>query len=202
MTVAPTQTTTWHTNVTFNGRSYPTRNHTPLTTINTYDLPARQEKYVDAIHEAGHAIAILTGGGHLHSATIRAIPNKPNAGGLTDGCNLVDENGHTFAAFSGAGERAIDRWLREEGLWTPERAVAAEIGARGDRRSFLNLNPHVGYGDRDVDYRVVHDLADTALDQHWPAVVRVADALAQHGHLTGDTIADLADLPNGTHTAH
>ncbi|MFD8384349.1 hypothetical protein ACFV2X_38505 [Streptomyces sp. NPDC059679] len=199
---AAAPTTTWHTTMDINGEPYPTRYYAPDadgSSDDCYGLPPAQLDYVRAIHEAGHAIGALIGRGHLHYAQIVKGTATTEEGGVTDCCNLND--GHAYAVFTAAGERAVDRWLREAALWTPERAVANEVGAHGDRRQFLAINPHVGYGDREVDYRVLHDLADTALDKHWAAVTRVADALTQHGHLTGDTIATLADLPNGTHTA-
>jgi hypothetical protein len=142
--------------------------------------PPRQLDYLRAIHEAGHAVAALLGRGHLHSAQITKGTATSTEGGITDCCNLND--GHAFAVFCAAGERATDRWLREAGLWTPERAVAAEVGARGDRHLFLSINPDVGFGDRQIDYRVVHDLADQAIDQQWPAITAVADALVQRQH--------------------
>ncbi|MGP3738058.1 hypothetical protein ACTWJ9_33650 (plasmid) [Streptomyces sp. GDS52] len=50
-------------------------------------------------------------------------------------------------------------------------------------------------------YLVVHHLADQFLSQHWGAVLAVADVLATRLHLTGGHIADLAGIPNGTHSA-
>jgi hypothetical protein len=204
VTAAPAPTVTWHTTMDINGAPYPTRHYAPDargSSDDCYDLPPAPLDYVRAIHEAGHALAILIGRGHLHSARITKGPSTTREGGFTDGCNLTDANGHAFAVFTAAGERAADRWLREAGLWTPQRAVAVEVGAYGDRQNFLRANSHVGYGDRQIDYSVLHDLADAALDEHWAATVRVAEALAHHGRLTGDTIATLADLPHGTHTA-
>ena len=203
MTTVQAPATTWHTNVHVNGEPYPTRNYTPNTDGLNYDsigLTPQQANHLTAIHETGHAITALAGGGHLHYAQIGPVANNPSATADAYCCNLVDDNGHAQAIYYAAGERAADRWLRETGLWTPRRAVAAEVGAHGDRHKFLSINDHlVGYGDKPVDYRYVHDLADRVLDQNWDAITRVADALAQHQHLTGDAIADIAGLPNGTH---
>jgi hypothetical protein len=182
------------------GRPYPTRNYAPHIEGDTdacLNLPATQLDYLRAIHEAGHAVTVLTGRGHLHSAEIVKGEVTSEEGGVTRACNLAD--GHAYAIFSAAGERAADRWLHEAGLWTPERAVAVEVGAHGDRRSFLAINPHVGFGDKDVDYRHVHDLADQALNTHWTAIINVADALQQHGYLSGDQIATLTGISNTPH---
>lgn len=119
--------------------------------------------------------------------------------GLVDACGVRD--GNAFAEFLAAGERATDRRLREMGLWTPYRGLVAETGAYADRKAFLASNPDVGFGDKAVDYLLVHDMADTVHDTHWPAVLRVADVLAHRHRLNGDTIATFAGLPNGPHHA-
>ncbi|MBI0296298.1 hypothetical protein JBE04_17965 [Streptomyces sp. PRKS01-29] len=201
--MAAVPTTAWHITMDINGEPYPTRHYAPDvegTSDACFNLPPRQLDYLRAIHEAGHAVTALAGRAHLHYAQIVKGPATSTQGGVTDCCSRFAD-GQAFAVFSAAGERASDRWLREAGLWTPERAVAVEVGSHGDRHLFLSINPHVGFGDKQIDYRVLHDLADAALDKHWAATVRVADALAATGHLTGDDIATLADLPNGTHTA-
>ncbi|MFD7615786.1 hypothetical protein [Streptomyces sp. NPDC059802] len=195
MTTVMTQ---WHDGIDINGAPYPTRNDAPSVQGNNddaYDLPSDLVDHARAIHEAGHAVAALIGGAHLHHAQIVKGPATTPEGGVTEICNPF-ANGHAYATFSAAGERAADRWLREDGLWTPDRAVANEVSAYGDRRSFLALNPHVGFGDKQIDYTVVHDLADHFLNQHWDTVTRVAHALNHHTHLDGDEIARIAGLPN------
>lgn len=194
-----TSATVWHTTMDIDGQPYPTRHHAPESEGDSdacLNLTARQLDYLRAIHEVGHAVTALTGGAHLHFAEIVKGQATTGKGGVTHACNLAE--GHAYAIFSAAGERAADRWLREAGLWTPERAVAVEVGAHGDRHQFLAINPHVGFGDREVDYRYVHDLADQALDQHWAAVIRVANRLAREQRLDADAIVAIAGLPNGT----
>ncbi|MFF1444135.1 hypothetical protein [Streptomyces sp. NPDC058295] len=201
MTTTPAPATTWHHDTRVLDQPYPTRNHAPNAvgddTDTRLNLDPTQLDYLRAIHEAGHAVTVLTGQAHLHSAKIVTGEATTQEGGVTYACHLAD--GHAYAIFSAAGERAVDRWLREAGLWTPERAVAVEEGAHGDRASFLAINPHVGFGDRAVDYLVVHDLADQALNTCWEAVLTVARALHRDQYLTGDAIAALAGLPNTPH---
>ena len=190
--------TLWHNDITVDGALYPTRNHAPDfhgTSDDCFALTADQIDYIRAIHEAGHAITALTAAAHLHHAEIATESTTTEHGGATHACGLG--NGHAYAIYTAAGERAADRWLRETNLWTPERAVAVEVGARSDRASFLNLNKHVGYGNKQIDYTTVHDLADETLNHHWDAVTRVADALTQHHYLTGNTVARIADMTNG-----
>lgn len=192
----------WYTTVDIDGQPYRTRHHVPGLDSHTpayLSVTATQLNYLRAIHEAGHAVAALLGRAHLHSAEIVIGDTDAETGGVVYACNLAD--GHGYAVYSAAGERAADRWLREAGLWTPEGAVANEVAAKSDREQFLTINLHVGFGDREVDYRVVHDLADQALDQHWATVVRVADQLVQRGYLDANEIVAIAGLPNGTASA-
>lgn len=204
MTAAPASTAPWHINLYVGGAVYPTRHYALLDedddgTEACLGLTPDEMHYIRAIHEAAHAVTAIAGGGHLHYAEIETHDSASDHGGVTEACGLDD--GNLFAVFSGAGERANDRWLREVGLWTPRLAVAVESGARGDRAKFLQVNPHVGFGDREVDYRAVHDLADQAIDRHWAAINTVADVIVTHIRLEGDAIADLAGIPNGPHRA-
>jgi hypothetical protein len=198
VTTTPAPGTTWHhDDMRVLGQPYPTRNYAPDIDGDSdacLNLTATQLDYLRAIHEAGHAVTVLTARAHLHSAEIVKGEATTEEGGVTYACHLAD--GHAYAIYSAAGERAADRWLHEAGLWTAERAVANEVAAHGDRTSFLAINPHVGFGDKEVDYRYVHDLADQALNTHWAAVTFVANALHQHRYLTGNAIAALTGLPN------
>lgn len=191
--------TTWHTFVDVEGQPYPTRHRAYFSDpdeAHRLDLTSDHIQQLRAVHEAAHAVVALTGGAHLHYAQITpAGQDKGGVGGITHACHVV--GGELFVTFCGAGERAADRWLREQNLWTPERAVRAEVGAAKDRRMALDANPHVGFGDREADYRVVHDLADRAIDQYWPAITAVADVLAEQEYLSGDEVARIVGHPNG-----
>ncbi|MGP3737931.1 hypothetical protein ACTWJ9_33010 (plasmid) [Streptomyces sp. GDS52] len=207
----PPATSVWYDQTLINGRTYHTRHRAPdSVACGTYldDLADGQRDTLRAVHEAAHAVAGLAAGSFVHyariSTTAELRDRTPDgqgmvAGGDVHGCNLTD--GQSFAAFMGAGERAEDRWLRENGLWSHTRAVGIEFGAYTDRRQVLDLNPHIGFDGGLNDYLVVHHLADQFLSQHWGAVLAVADVLATRLHLTGGHIADLAGIPNGTHSA-
>lgn len=181
--------------VDIDGKPYPTRYRSPDGGEPSIDLTSPQLDYLRAVHEAGHAVAALLGGAHLHSAEIAVGLTDDETGGEVRACNLND--GHGYAIFSAAGERASDRWLREASLWNPSRAVANEIAARSDREQFLAINPHVGFEDRKVDYHMIHDLADQALDSRWTAVLQVADQLARHGRLDAAQVVAITGLANG-----
>ncbi|MFD8226901.1 hypothetical protein ACFV16_22320 [Streptomyces massasporeus] len=208
VTWTPPAEVTWHDDILINGEPYPTRNHAPDYGPNSDaylgSLTYAQRDVMRAVHEAAHAVAVLSGGGYVHdvttSTTAALRSHEPTAHGVASGatrvCNLTDM---TFAAFFGAGERAEDRWLRENGLWTSTLAAGVELGAYGDRKTLLRSNPHVGFG-AGQDYVIVHDLADHVLDEHWLRVFAVAGELVTRLRLDGDEVADLAGLPNGTHS--
>jgi hypothetical protein len=207
VTWTPPAEVTWHSGIEINHEPYPTRNHAPDCGANSDaylgSLTYAQRDTMRAVHEAAHAVAVLACGGHLHSArmtiTAELRPGEPSdegtVGGQVLGCNVPD--GRALAVFTGAGERAEDRWLRESGLWTPTRAAGVELGAYSDRRALLLDNPHIGFG-TGQDYVSVHDLADHFLGEHWSLVLAVADALAFRLRLDGEEVAFLAGLPNGT----
>ncbi|MFF4345566.1 hypothetical protein ACFY00_37370 [Kitasatospora sp. NPDC001540] len=155
---------------------------------------------ISAVHEAAHAVAVLAGRGRLHHVQLSTLSPDPVVDGSSgtthwDAPLPTDE---AFAAVLGAGERAADRWLREARLWTPERAVAVETGVWADRTALLDsASPcMLGFGEGAVDYFAVHDLADTLLEPHWPAVTTLADHLVRHRYLAGHQIADITSLPN------
>lgn len=206
----------WHDDRVIHGRPYPTRQSAPDlgTGACAYlsDLTDGQRDVLRAVHESAHAVVGLASGAYVHYAKMSTTselrdtsvipdwaPLKAVPGGDTRACNLAD--GLDFIVLMGAGERAEDWWLREQGLWTPNRAVGVELGAYGDRREVLRLNPHVGFDGGPADYLIVHHFADRFVSEHWDAITTVAAVLATRLHLTGDEIADLTGLPNGTHSA-
>lgn len=206
-----TTTTTspvWYDEILVNGEAYPTRNPASGGSANsdTYlrGMTDDQREMMRAVHESAHAVATLAGGGYVHDVTTSttaalrgALPaDQGIATGNTRACNLPD--GQSWAVFLGAGERAEDRWLRENGLWTPSRGAGVELGAYSDRKQLLAQNPHIGFGSGQ-DYSIVHDLADQLVSEHWGPVLAVAEALAARLHLTGREVSVLAGLSNGTH---
>lgn len=207
----PPTTSLWYDLMVINGCAYHTRHRaSDSTPAGTYldDLTDQQRDTLRAVHEAAHAVAGLAAGSFIHHARISTTaalrdrtPDREGlvVGGNVHGCNLAD--GLSFVVFMGAAERAEDRWLREAGLWTHTRALGVEIGAYTDRRHVLDINPHLGFDGGPTDYLVVHHLADQFLDEHWDAVLAVADVLSARLHLTGNEVAAVAGIPNGTHSA-
>ena len=177
---------TWYTTLSIQGEPYPTRYYAPeiwniddAWSFFTLD----QADYMSAIHEAGHAVVGLLGQYHIHSAELFYEDFPTAVGGTVTACRDLDadEDGHAFAAFGGAGERAANKWLHEAHLWTPQRAVTVELCAWKDRALLLESNPHVGFGDRADDYRAIHDIADQVINRGWSRIKAVADAARKAG---------------------
>jgi hypothetical protein len=201
---------TWYGDTRINFEPDPTRNPVPSFAVNSNDcldsLTYGQRDVLRAVHEAAHAVAILAASGYVHDVMIRTtawLQGQPATGagvvgGEARGCNFP--GGPAFVTVLTAGERAEDRWLRENGLWTSTLAAGVELGARGDRLTILTANPHIGFG-TGQDYSTVHDLGDRFVDEHWTRILAVAEALVSRCHLTGDEAASHAGLPNGTHSA-
>jgi hypothetical protein len=205
----PPTTPVWHDDATVNGLRYPTRNPVPAWACNSDDLlrtlTDEQRDRMRAIHEAGHAVAVLATGGYVHHAWIHTTRELQTASGQqhvtgrTEACGV--SNGRDFVTTMAAGERAEERWLHDTGLWTSDIAVGVEYGAYSDRLEILRLNPGLGFQGGAGDFLIVHQLADQFLAEHWNAVTTVAAVLAQRLHLTGAEIAEFSGLPNGTPSA-
>jgi hypothetical protein len=95
-------------------------------------------------------------------------------------------------AAAAAGERAADRWLREAGLWTEERAWVIERHAGHDRvyalKALHDAGERLTFGERPGhphDYATAQAAADRLLDELWQGVYRLADSLTQHRRLSG-----------------
>lgn len=129
------------------------------------------------IHEAGHAVAAIAQGFPVRYTEI--YEPRDGSAGVTV-ITVDDWSKPPTLAFYAAGERAVDRWLREHDLWTPEMAVMAEASAASDRR-----------GNYSFTLEKAHDLADTVIDTHWPAIVAVADTLATARRLEGEAVGDI-----------
>ncbi|MCX4581043.1 hypothetical protein OHB41_49725 [Streptomyces sp. NBC_01571] len=187
---------TWHTNQFAGGAPYPTRHYTHVDCgdhgSRYLELPAESLQIIRAIHEAAHAVIALAGGAHLHHTKIDKPGSPGDTAGATGICGLTDSQ--SVAAYCAAGERADDRWLRDNGLWTARRAVCVEIGARADRQTLLALNSHVGFGDTDIHYQAVHDLADRLIDQHWDQITTLAGHLVERLYLDGSDVATLTEI--------
>jgi hypothetical protein len=155
-------------------------------------------RMVGVFHEAGHAVV-----GLVFRMGIDGVFLSPGNDGKfmfhTVWSGSASWTGYT--CYLAAGERAADRWLRETGQWTPERAWSVERGARSDRNRAVEAAAEMG---RTLDipahpwdgWTQVCSGADATLDAHWDRVRAVADALLAKGSLDAAAVARVSGLPN------
>ncbi|MFE2693672.1 hypothetical protein [Streptomyces mirabilis] len=190
---------TWHHDYVVNGVPYPLRNRLdwPHDEINDRMLGFTDEesRTSTAVHELGHGVVWLAAGVHVLYLGVGIGP-----GGQAACASVTQSPQERLARVIGtvAGERAVDRWLRETGRWTPEHAAMAELGAWQDRAYVFACDPQPrpGFGDGEIDYSVLHDLADQALSASWDNILAALPVLLRAGRMTGDQLAACTGLPN------
>lgn len=151
-----------------------------------------------AVHEAGHVVASLRAGlgvdgVHLSPSVEGHMFHTVHTGTIT--------HWGGYMAMLAAGERAADRWLREAGEWTPERAWSIERSARSDRTRAVKFAEGTGkpfdFLDHPWDgWTLVCSYADGGLDAHWNRVMAVANALLNEGSLDAAGVARVTGLAN------
>ncbi|WP_171115519.1 MULTISPECIES: hypothetical protein [unclassified Streptomyces] len=192
--------TIWHREIiTADGTPYPTRNRLEDESLHgeinpqALGLSEADSRAIAAVHELGHAVVWMAGGFHVASLGV----GDDFRGHAEVACASREA---TTAMFVGlvAGERAVDRWLRETALWTPSLAAMAELTAAHDRAAVFEMapQPRPTFGDGPVDYSVLHDLADQALDTQWDRIMTALPALIQSGWMTGDQLSSRIAIPN------
>jgi hypothetical protein len=150
-----------------------------------------------AFHEAGHAVIALAQG--IGVDGVHLLPAEDNVFHTVVSGKILQDDG--YLTMLAAGERASDRWLRETGVWTPERGWTAERCAEGDREEAagfaarrglpFDLTAHPWDG-----WTQVCSWADGSLNHHWDRVVAVARALLEGTSLDAVDVARIAGLPN------
>jgi hypothetical protein len=193
--------TTWHRNTDHYARSVMltvalTRNPVPAAWLSPIPvsvdqimaLTPDQERRMVCTHEAAHAVVYMAYGHRIEYIAVHEDQGE-------HGCKaemipaVAYGEWWEFALHTACGERASDRWLREAGLWTPERAWAVEREAGEDRArtaEYVDLGAHAemtygSAGREHTDYAVIGDQADAILDRFWPQVLRLAGHLFEHG---------------------
>lgn len=195
-----------HDDLTVNGIPYWTRNPVPqhlrngrTTTAAQAALGLTEDEVLarTAAHELGHALVWLAGG--LRISRISVVPDGVAGGHVEALPRGVDAEARPLVLGVAAGERAGDRWLREAGLWTPDRAAIVEVGACADRAFVLDHvtpSPTFGTGSEGgLDYSELQDMADTELDPLWDRLMAAVPLLLQHRVLTGEQLARHVGLP-------
>ncbi|MFJ9693432.1 hypothetical protein [Kitasatospora sp. NPDC101183] len=171
----------------------------PTTRYRILGLDDDQLRRDIAVHEAGHATLLLFWGIPFEFVEIAADLGKGSGSGGRVAISGTAPFEHVIVELA-AGERAEDRWMREVGLWSPQRAFAVEIGACGDRRAIDTAvrtvhGTGLTYGtstDWTRDLAALHQRADEAVDAVWDRVLTLAEALERNGRLTHEQAAEAA----------
>ncbi|MFJ2629017.1 hypothetical protein ACIO6T_38085 [Streptomyces sp. NPDC087532] len=151
-----------------------------MTTITqAIDLPDALFRRYTAIREAGHGLtAVATYQAHVIECALRP-------GTISDGTpfdaftELRWRTPRAYLAVLQAGAMAQERWLREQGLWTPRRELATQVAARHSRDAVRATAASA------EDVEQAASWARELLDRHWLLLLYCAELLDQRGHLNG-----------------
>lgn len=157
---------------------------------------AGQHLQAVAAHELGHFLVNWKLGARMIRITVREDPgNVIPKGAVTH----VPPDGNTARPVlvgGAAGERACDRWLRENGLWTQARAVYGELQGSTDRGDALKADPTLTFDGGPNDYRLLQDEADRVLDEVWSLLLRGLEHFRDFAEYTGDEMCALLGIAN------
>jgi hypothetical protein len=159
------------------------------------DLVGYDFEHMTATHEAGHAVLAVIAGHPVKYVSIDPytadISTSPG-GRVNLGPYSVPVLDHL--AMLWAGQEAALRWLGHRAMDTAANRVDVRFMGWTDLAD-------------GAEFRTQYGLADDAgldecrylLDEHWPRVEATAKNLAEARYLTGDEVAQIADL-TGCHT--
>lgn len=176
-------------------------------------LSEDQKRMHTAVHEAGHALIALAFELPVSAVVLHDVPEPFETVGFK-------ANGHVhigpysgagyrdMLAFHAAGVRAGHRWLADNNMLTALTAFTNDvIHGFGDRRNTIAEKPshplQLSYGSgRPHDLPAGHlflDLADVyhrvdrLLDESWPGVMAIAEALLERGRMEPNEVWVVAD---------
>ncbi|MEV5279746.1 hypothetical protein [Streptomyces sp. NPDC052811] len=143
------------------------------------DLPDVLFRRYAAIREVGQALtAVATGQARVIECALE--PGTAPDGSRFDAFTEVRwQTSYAYLAMLQAGAIAQERWLREQGLWTPRRDLVTQVAARHSRVAAEATTA----GADQIEQAAVW--ARELLDRHWALVLRFADLLDRRGHLYG-----------------
>lgn len=176
------------------------------------DLPGPQLRRSMAVHEAGHAVVAL----QSPRVTVTRTGLRPGLGrlGSEADAGFTDWEGRgikwlTAATVGAAGERAQQRWLRDNDLDSPARLWATEIIAAQDRREIV-ANAAAAGVTVSYDYDGMRAESDGSIiagwwsirfeaartvSAAWDRILMLAEAIDRRGELSGEEAARLIGLP-------
>jgi hypothetical protein len=131
-----------------------------------------------AIHEAGHAVAMLALGRTVDRIWItdEHTTGTGHEGQVEFTWALQRGEDEQLAAMLAAGERTANMWLHVTSRWTKDTAWAAERGALSDRTQLFNVLGGTDRTERDL-WEWACQAADRLLTGRWQMVGALADAL-------------------------
>lgn len=160
------------------------------------DFTPAQHLQAVAAHEFGHFLVNWKLGAHMTEISLQdSSPNPVPRGMVSITYAAANKRQHALVG-SAAGERACDRWLREEGLWTLDRSLYAEIQGKTDRRGALDHDPSITFDGGSNDYRKLQDEADAILDEVWPLLRSGLTCFDGFARYTGDQMCALLGIDN------
>jgi hypothetical protein len=143
------------------------------------DLPNALFRRYTAIREIGHALTAVA------TEQARVIECALEPGTAPDGTRFDAftevrwQTRHAYLTLLQAGTMAQERWLREQGLWTPRRDLATQVAARHSRAAVQATAASADQIEKATNW--AHEL----LDRHWPLLLHCAALLDRRGHLYG-----------------
>jgi hypothetical protein len=194
----------WHTNIGLaepgetEHRTFPTR---ALFTGNGVlgelaDFTAAQHLQSVAAHELGHFLVNWKLGARMFGISVMEDPSNVIPKGVVSFSHPDGDESRPVLIGGAAGERAYDRWLHEQDLWTPARAVCGEIQGKTDRGDALKADPTITFDGGPNDYRHLQDEADRILDAVWPLLLDGLEHFQDFAEYTGDEMCALLRIVN------
>lgn len=162
------------------------------------DFTAGQHLQAVAVHELGHFLVNWKLGAQLFRISVQDDPGNVIPKGVVSFSHPDGDTARPVLVGGAAGERACDRWLREQGLWTPARAVYGELQGITDREDARAADPSLTFDGGPNDYRHLQDEADRILDETWPLLVRGLKHFGDFAEYTGDAMCGLLGIANNT----
>ncbi|MET9777679.1 hypothetical protein ABZ023_26050 [Streptomyces sp. NPDC006367] len=143
------------------------------------DLPDALFRRYTAIREVGHALtAVATGQARVIECALE--PGTAPDGTSFDAFTEVRwQTPHAYLTLLQAGAMAQERWLREQGLWTPRRNLVTQVAARHSRAAVWATATSADQIEKAATW------AQALLDRHWQLLLHCAALLDRRGHLYG-----------------
>lgn len=194
----------WHTNIAMTepdgaGRqTFPTRAHFTGEGVlgELAGFTAAQHLQAVAAHELGHFLVNWRLGARMFDISVQDDPGNVIPKGSVSFTHPDGDTSRPVLIGGAAGERACNRWLHDQYLWTPARAVYGEIQGKTDREDALAVDPTITFDGGPNDYRYLQDEADELLDKVWPLLVEGLEHFHDFAEYSGDEMCALLGIVN------